>query len=290
METTIEQLENGSISDQIIEIKSVYKTGKHTIQPAFDAKIGWWAGVDRLTEDDKKGLRYYVKVGLKGEHERENTRIVLQEGLTFNLTNEVDRTNWMWVKECKDVLAMSLQDAQSSKALFYVHIEGRESEISNKKTELQFKAMTLVMEDPTTNYVNRALLLGMDMEHERPSTIKEFLLEKAKDKPTEIIRVYEGNTMKLHLLYLMAKKANQITVGSDNVIKYKEHILGMSDDSAVAYLQSNKEILGLIERDVNPQYFEEKATKVHDSQLSNIQKAQLAAKEKREQEEAEAKK
>ena len=284
METTIEQLENGTISDQVIEIKSVYKTGKHTIQPAFDPKLGWWAGVDRLSEKEKEGLNYFVKVGLKGEHERENTRIVLQDGLTFNLSNEVDRENWKWVKECKDVLAMSYQEAQSSKALFYVHIEGRESEISNKKVELQFKALSLVMEDPMTNYVNRALLLGMDMENERPSTIKEFLLEKAKDKPSDIIRIYEGNTMKLHLLYLMAKKAHKITVGSDNVIKYNEHILGMSDDSAVAYLQSNKEILGLIERDVQPEYFEEKATKVHESELTNIQKAQLAAKAKKENE------
>jgi len=297
METTIEQLENGTALDRIIEIKAIYKTTKHTIQPAFDPKTKWWAGVERLSDEQMKARNYNVIVGKQDTNDRKeahlNTKITLKDGLTFDLNNEVDLTNWRWVKQCPEV-AMSFKEAQSSKALFYVHIPGRESEIKNKSFERVHEAGSLILQDPTVNYANRALLLGMDMEGENPSTIKEFLLETASKHPDKIFRIYRDQSMKIHLLFLKGKKSGFIKVDpKDNVIYYGSTILGISDESAIAYLQANTDIMMLLERDVNPEYFNEKNEAVggislpekNTRPLTPIEKAQAAQAAKRSREE-----
>lgn len=285
--TEIEQFENGSSSDRIIEIKSVFKTGKHIIQPAWDANTGWYAGVERLSDEEKKSRNYYITVGETKERSRLNTKLTLKDGLIFDLSKEVDALNWKWVRECKEV-AMSMKEAQSGKSLFYVHIDGREAEVSNAKSDNIFEAMKHVMEDPTTNYSNRALLLGMEMDGESPAVIKEFLLEKARKKPMEILRVYRDKSMKINLLYVKAKQKGVITVNStDGVVKYGDrNILGYSDDSAIAFLQTNPDILELLEREVSPEYFSSKQEKAKDKvKMTPVEKARAAKAAKAEEQE-----
>jgi len=276
----VDQLAEGTSSNKIIEIKSLFKTGRHTIQPAFDPKTGWYAGVDRLSDEEKKTRRYYVTVGKTGEEAKENTRIKLEDGYVFDLNNEVDAINWKWVRHCPK-LAMSFAEAQKSKVEFYVHIEGREAEVSNEKTEKVFEAMKLVMEDATTNYANRALLLDMDMTGEPDSVIKEYLLTVAKKTPAKIIRIYRDKSMKINLLFVKAKQSGAITVNSlDGVVKFGAHILGYSDESAIAYLQSNEDLLELLERDVSPEYFEAKQSKAKMTPAERAAKAREAKEKK----------
>jgi len=157
---------------------------------------------------------------------------------------------------------MSYKEAQTGKALFYVHIEGREAEANNKGTKLMFDALSLVMEDPSTNWANRALLLGVDMEDQPLASIQEYLLDVAKNKPNNILRVYRDKSMKINLLFMKAKKKNVISVNpQDNVIKFGGTILGVTDDSAIAFLQENEDILELVERAVNPDYYQSKQEK-----------------------------
>jgi hypothetical protein len=258
----VEQLANGSSADKIIEIRSVYKTGKHTVQPAFDKREGWYAGVERLSDEEKKARPYNVTVGLTDKEARLNTKLVLESGLSFNLNNTVDKINWAWVMHLP-CLAMSFKEAQKGKALFYVHIEGREAEESNKRTEDIFEAESLVKNDPASNHVNRALLLGFDMEGENPAAIKEFLYTIAKSSPDKIFRVFRDKAMKIHLLFAKAKKANIITEDkTQGVFRYGSHILGVSDDACIAFLQQNSDILDLLEREINPEYYTQKTEKI----------------------------
>ena len=276
--TEIETFENGTSSNKIIEIKSVYKTGKHTIQPAKDPKTGWWSGVDRLSEEEKKGKSYYVTVGeTSKERSHLNTKLVLKDGLIFDLNNEVDALNWKWVRQCKEV-AMSFKEAQAGKALFYVHIDGREAETSNAKSEQIFDAMKCIMDDPTTNYANRALLLGLEMENEPSSVIKEFLLETAKKKPMDILRVYRDKSVQVHLLFAKAKQQNKITEGN-GVFKYGTTILGITEEASIAFLQDHKDVMELLERDVNPEYFSKQQAKAKDKTPIELAREAKAAKD-----------
>jgi len=271
------QLENGTLSDKIIEIKSVFKNGKRTVQPAFDRATGWWAGVDRLTDEEKKKLKYYVTVGNSGEQARLNTKMVLKDGMILNLSNEVDAINWKWLQHLP-CLAKSYEAAQSSKAEFYIHIEGREATLKNNRTERVFKALEKVMNDPETNYTDRALLLGVDMEGEPLPLIKEFLLDSAQKNPDKVLAIYRDGAMKIHLLYLKAKRKGVITASpSDGVIKYGNNtILGITDEAAIAYLQMNEDILQLLEQDINPEYFSKQMTKAESA--GKLTPAQAAAK------------
>ena len=255
----IEQYVNGTSSDKVIEIRSVYsKESKHKIEPAWDESISWFAGVDRLSDEEKKERPYYVKVQLIGDKSKENTTITLKHGYTFNLNKEKDKIDWEWAKHLP-CLEMSFKRAQMSKASFYVHIEGQESEKKNKETVTMYEAMKLVMEDSTSNYENRALLLGVDMSGEPLNNIKEFLLEVASKTPGKLSNVYRDKIMKLKLLYAQAKRAGVIKFsGDEKVVKYGEVVLGINEDAAIAWLQNNTDILDLLEREINPGYYARK--------------------------------
>jgi hypothetical protein len=285
--STIEQFENGTSKDKIITIKSVYKTGKHIIQPAFDASSNWYAGVARLSDEQKKGLNYFVRVGETGENSRFNTKLTLRDGFTFDLNKEVDKINWEWVKHVPCV-AMSLEDAQKGKALFYVHIEGRESHARNTRSELIFDAMGCVMQDMPSNYENKALLLGVDMSNEHPETVKEYLLDMARNSPEKILRVYRDKFMKINLLFVKAKQKGIIkVVGPDNLVKFDHIILGTSEDGSIAYLKENKDILELLDRRVNPEYNSPEETRKDEGVEANSEEKPKSGLEKyREEQEA----
>lgn len=252
--TEIEQFENGTAKDKIITLKSVYKDGTMTVQPAFSPATGWFLGVAELSEEEKKKSKYYVKVGLTGLEARQNTRLKLKEGFQLDLSKERDAINWQWLKHLP-CIAMSFEEAQRSKAYFYVHIEAREAEIRNKKTDRLYEALSYIRDDAPTNYPSRALLLGTDMEHEPLAVIKEFLDNKAKENPESIIRIYTHRSLKLYLLFHNAVKANIIRKNyDDNTYRYGTVILGINEELAVNYLsqKENQDILTLIDKQVFP--------------------------------------
>lgn len=256
-----EQKEN---YDQKITLRGVYKT-KHTVQPAYDPKTGWWAGVDRITEEDKKKLKYYVTVGMTNSDKEKNTTLVLEDGMEFDLRNERDAINWKWVQHCKEV-AGSFEEAQMNpKAMFYVFIDGKEAQKDNARTNLKFEAMKAVMEDSPTHYENRALLLGNDMRGEEVGIVKRFLLDMCEENPSKVLQAYQSKTLQTQLLYLQAKRLGKIEEGN-GFVKFGMHIIGTSDDSAIAYLQDKEhsELRKLLEMEVNPEYFAEEDVKDSD--------------------------
>ena len=255
----IDAIENGDGSNKIIELRAVFKNGKTTVQPAWDPKTNWWAGVERLSDEDKRGLSHYVTVGDESAWGKNNTKLVLTDGLEFDLNNPVDKVTWAWVKRLP-MVAMSYEKAQSSKAQFFVHIEGREAEVSNSHSDNMFAAMKYIMEDPTTNYINRALLLGMDMENEPTSVVKQYLMSVAKKTPAKILEVYRSRTMRMDLLFVSAKRLDIIHTDRDSgCIMYGRQTLGTTEKSAKAFLRENSDLVDLLERDVKPEYFSGKA-------------------------------
>ena len=119
MINSIEQLENGTVTDKIIEIKSIYKNGKTTVQPVRDPLSGWYKGVNRLSENDKRDLRFWAEP---------DTKFILREGVVLDLNKEEHRVIWNWVKH-QPCLAMSYEECQSRpEAEFYVHLQHKEAE------------------------------------------------------------------------------------------------------------------------------------------------------------------
>ena len=244
MKKSLEQLENGTPSEKKIVLKSIYKQGRLTLQPVFDPKIRWYLGVDRLSEEDKKGLTYWVDP---------TSKIRVEEGTEFNLNDDIDRMNWAWVKHSPRI-AESFEAAQRSKvALFYVHVEEDEAEKSVATTNELYEAMKYVIEDDPVNYSDRARLLGVDMKGSSSMVIKDFLLSEAKRDPKKVIEAYTSNSVSLQLLFYKGLDAGIIK--SDNgVYKYGGQILGVSIDASVAFMQApgNSSLVEQMEVEINP--------------------------------------
>jgi|GEM_PF-1912520 len=238
----------GAQNDSRIILKAVFKSGKHTVQPAKDEASGWYAGVARLSDEEKKQHPYYV--------DPTTTKIVLRNNYEFNLDAERDEINWKWVRELP-IISSSWEDAQMSpSAMFYVHIEGRETEKNIAKADKKYVALKYIFEDNPTNYSDRALILGQDFTTEHPNSIKDWLLSRAEANPQDIINLYQSKNTGIQLLYLKAKAAEFIKLTSEGVVKFENKVLGLGDDGALAYLMSAdaKEIVELLRRRVYPEY------------------------------------
>jgi len=244
----IGQLENGLPNERIIVLKALYKTknGKLTVQPAYSQRIGWFLGIPRLSEEEKRKMPYYVTP---------DSEMTITDGTEFDLNDEIDAANWKWVQHSNRI-ATSYEEAQSTPgSMFYVHIEEREAGDAVDKTAQLYKALKYVMEDKRLNYPNRARLLGVDMKNESPVVIEEFLLRTAKDSPEDIITIYESSSLSIQLLFYEALD-NGLIQKEGSVYKYGTQILGADVDLSVAFLQEsrNSKLVELIERDLKPGY------------------------------------
>ncbi len=247
-----EQLENAVASDRVIVLKNPNKT-KHTVQPAMDPKTRWYAGVPRLSDSDKNDMHF---------HTSPESKITLEDGIRFDLNNDVDRANWEWLKHLKEISPDLEGYLSNPSATFYVYIEGREARKKNNGIALTFQAQKFVFEDSPVNYEDKAMLLGFDMTGENPETVKEFLLDQASEVKSakKVIEVYTSNALSTHLLYLKAKRKGIITT-TDGLNKFGMQVLGVTDETSIAFLQEakNSQVRDLLDQNVNPEYYEEKA-------------------------------
>ena len=255
---TLDQLEKGTPSNQVIRLKSVFKQGKTTVQPVRDS-TGWYKGVERLSEDQKKSRTHWAEP---------ESKYVLKDGTTFDLAKEDMRITWEWVRHSPCVCETYEEVQMTPGAEFYVYREGQEAEKSLSRKELKFRAQELVMKDNSSNYPLRTKLLGVNMDAEHLNVLKDYLLGEAEKEPQRVISIYESHDLSFRLLLLKAMDKNIIQIDSQSgIYTYGNTVLGMTEDSAIHWMQdsSNKNLVTLLEQEANPEYFakEEAKAKPH---------------------------
>jgi hypothetical protein len=241
------QLENGTPADRIVVIKSVYKTGKTTVQPVSDG-TGWYKGVPRLSDDDKRKLKHWAEP---------TSKFILKEGITFDLNDEAQKMTWEWVKHSPCIAVNEDACQHTPGAEFYIYLENEVAAKSISRRELKFKAITCIMNDNSVNYPMRSELLGVNMDYAKPDVIKDFLLEQAEQVPEKVLNIYEGANVSVRLLLLKARKKQVITVDEAGFYRYGNVVLGMSEANAVAWLQDkeHKHLIERIEQETNPEFY-----------------------------------
>lgn len=252
---TLEQLEEGTPSHQVIRLKSVYKQGKTTVQPVKDG-TGWYKGVERLSEDQKKSRTHWAEP---------TSKYVLKDGTTFDLSDEAMRITWAWVKH-SPCIALTYEEVQFTPGTeFFIHVDGEEAQKSVTRKETKYKAARLIMEDNAANYPLRAKLLGVNMDNEVAIVLKEYLLDQADTVPEKVISIYESHDLSYRLLLLKAMDKDIIKRDAQSgIYTYGNTVLGMTEDTAVAWMQdkNNRSLVELMEKEANPEYFvKEEATK-----------------------------
>ena len=246
---SIQQMENGAVTDKIIEIKSIYKNGKTTVQPVRDQLANWYKGVERLSDEDKRHLKFWADP---------DTNFTLKDGVVFDLNREDHKITWDWIKH-QPCLAMSYDECQSRPAAeFYVHMRNKEAQKRISIKKLKAKASALVLADPSSNYPLRSKLLGVNMDGEREvDVILDFLLDQAESAPNKIIKIYEDKLISLRMLLIAAVEKNKVFIDPSGAYRYGNLYLGMSEESAIEWMNSsdNRSTVLLLEQEVNPEYF-----------------------------------
>jgi hypothetical protein len=244
----IAQLENGTATDKIIRLKSVYKTGKTTVQPVKDKITGWYKGIPRLSEEEKRKKVYWAEP---------NSKFVIKDGTTFDLSDEAQKITWEWVKHCPCIADTEEECQFTKEAEFFIYLENKSAAESVSRKERRFKAEKYIIEDNASNYPTRASLLGVQMDGESPMVIKDFLLTQAEQSPDKILAIYEGYDVSLRLLLLKARKNNIITTDSSGLFLYGNTAIGMTETSVISWMQDpkNKHLVEMLEKEVNPEYF-----------------------------------
>jgi len=238
---TLEQLEAEGAT---IELKAVFKEGGLRLAPVADpARPGFYLGVEKLSEDEKKNRTYYI--------EPEKLVLRIKEGTTFNLSDEVDKLNWRWVKYSPHIAMSFVEAQQGTQIWYYVHVQERESQEHISRLESRVKAGNLILADDPINYISRARLTGMDMRGQTIIEIKEYLLDTASTHPQKILDSYDEGQIGIRLAVLNALDKGVINFDG-HVYTYNNVTLGMSEDSIIDYvgLSRNRQLFELIQRDL----------------------------------------
>lgn len=245
---TLEQMEKGTPANKIIKLKSVFKQGKTTVQPVKDG-TGWYRGVERLSEDQKKSRTHWAEP---------TSKYVIKDGTTFDLNDEAMRITWEWVKHSA-CIADTYEEVQFTPGTeFYIFIEGEEAQKSVSRKEKKYKASKLVMEDNAANYPLRCKLLGVSMDGEPSIVLKEYLLEEADKETDKVIAIYESHDLSYRLLLLKAIDKGIVSKDLQSGIHtYGNTVMGMTQDACLAWMQDtqNKHLVELLEKETNPEYF-----------------------------------
>ncbi len=243
----VEQLENGTPLDKIIVLKSVFKQGKTTVQPVADG-MGWYKGIPRLSEDEKRALVHWAEP---------ESKFVIKEGTTFNLNDDAQRITWNWVQFSPCICATKDEVQHTPGAEFYIHLENEEAKANVSKMELKFKATEYVLKDNSVNYPMRAELLGVNMDGESPIIIKDYLMEMADKSPEKILGIYAAKDISIRLLLLKALKKQIIRIGDGGLYMYGSNVLGTTETTSISWLANpdNAEIVKVLQREVDPNYF-----------------------------------
>lgn len=261
----------------IIVLRSVYgKVGQiYYIQPVKDPKTGRYPDCVRrinsmgdmiMSDDDRNSGKVLVP---------ENKVYEVQDGLQLNLEDPYDNAEWECIKYAP-IIAPS-RDARDSKGNLLI-----DGEIAEGKTHARYGVAELYVEAPGVEVAKKvntlklrhdaeeyifddakgaegrvfiARLLGKNMKNAPDSEVTEYLLGIAAKDPKKIIDVYSGSDTGLRLLIIEAREKSVIVVKNKVFTYADEIILGVSEDSVLAFLKDpkNKKVLELIKRDTYPE-------------------------------------
>lgn len=186
---------------------------------------------------------------------KEDERIEIYDGKTFDLDNPLERNIWTCIKD--SFLIAPERDSKDSKgnllidggpkrygqAEFYVERLGVESEKRIERIKLVTKAFTYIEQDSAKGRLTKTRLLGKSMRNAPDSDVQDYLYQRAEKDPMVVIDLYTGSDTALKLLLIDAKEQRVINLQS-GVWMYGDVRLGTTDESILLFLKipANKTI------------------------------------------------
>lgn len=261
----------------IIILRSVYgKVGQvYYIQPIKNPKTGLYPDCVRrvnsmgdmiLSDKDRNSGAVLIP---------ENRVFEVRDGSQYDLEDPYQAAEWECIKyapiiapsrDARDAHGNLLIDGEIpfgktntryGVAELYVEAPGVEVAKKVSKKKLIFDAQSYIFNDEkgAGGRVMKARLLGKNMKNAPDAEVQEYLLNIAAKDPKKIIDLYTGTDMTLRLLLIEAREKGVIVVKNKVFIYADDVVLGVSEDSVLAFLKDpkNKNILQLIKRDTFPE-------------------------------------
>ena len=265
----------------VIVLRSVYgKVGmKYMINPVKDPNTKQYPDCVRrinsngdmiLSDADRNSGKIFIP---------ENAVITVEDGTTFDLSNETQKARWEAIKHCKliapsrfatDADGVSLIDGKQDKyntsprygiAELYIDIPGVETAQRVSKKKLVHKALDYIFNDEQglEGLLTKAKLLGHKMINAPAADVEDYLVSVAEKDPKKIIDLYTGTDTRLRLLLVDARDKKVIYI-KDKLYMYADNIvLGATDTAVITWMKDpkHKKILDLIIKDTYPDLYPE---------------------------------
>lgn len=265
----------------IIVLRSVYgKVGqKYLINPCKDPITKRFPDcvkrVDSngdmiLTDAERNSGKFFIP---------EDTVFTIEDGTTYDLSDEIQRATWEAVKHCKliapsrfakDANGVSLIDGKQDKyntkprygvAELYVDMPGVETAQRVSRKKLVHQALEYIFNEPQglEGLITKAKLLGHRMTNAPAADVEDYLASVAEKDPKRIIDLYTGSDTRLRLLLVDARDKKVIYM-KDKVYMFGDNIvLGATDDAVITWMKDpkHKKLLDLITKDTYPDLYPE---------------------------------
>jgi hypothetical protein len=225
--------------NDIIILKAVWgKTqGSLLLNPVRDDVTGKFKGVEELNEEElRKSVRPVYP----------DTQRKITDGLKIDRRNQVDKIDWEWIKENKEIVG-SIEEARSSpQALFYIDQPDKELEKRLAKSDLVFEAETIVRGLSVNEQIEMCRLLGQNVKGYRPIDVRDYLLERSHSAPAKILDAKADPNAKEKLFLFDLVDAGKVKKDQAGMYKFGDIILGLNTRSAIEWLndKKNRDIVG----------------------------------------------
>jgi hypothetical protein len=250
-------------SNKVIRLVSPRKglTGqfepKVTIEPTKDINGELMGAARSLTREQIESSQY-VPCGYHIDHTgrpRAATKVVLKDGYEFDLSKEVDRLNWGFVKHSNTIALTETEMNNKRYALFFIEMPMEyqaKERLSN--FEVKLKAWQMINDLTSTDLHHVAGMLGYRLPMMEDSIIKTWLFDFANTSDfnsSRVIDTISGPDYPVMLLYLKAREKGIITF-SDGMYRFNEHFLGASESQMKQMLKDggNSSIVEAIEAEL----------------------------------------
>lgn len=273
-------LRNSDLIDNVVVLRSVYgPVGmKYFFNPCKDKTGQFPDCVKRvnaqgdliLTDAERNSGKYFIG---------ENEVIIVENGTTFNLNNEMDKAKWEAIKNnpiiaperwAKDSNGNYLIDGTIGKhstkprygiAELYVDRPGLDSQIALTKKKKIHNAISYILDDERGHegHLLMAKLLGKKMDGAPVADVEDYLVQIAEKDPQKIIDLYSGDDLNLRLLFVDARDKRVIVRKSGAYFYSDTVVLGATDEAALTWMKTakNAKTLELIKKDTYPEMYKE---------------------------------
>lgn len=260
------------MENKIITLRTVYKVKEYHFQPTKQPNGLNWDFV-KPVRVDHDGQSYMVL----SEAERndpmsayfipEDMDIVVTEGTTFDLSDQLQYNKWMAIKD-NDLIA-PMRDARDAEGNFlidgdkkrygvaelYVDVAGEDSERSVNRRKLILEAQQYVFGDSPNGILTKCRLLGRNMKNAPFTDAQDLLLQEAEKRPNKVIDLYTGQDTGIQLLILDAKEKG-ILRKVNGWYMYGDTNMGATDEAVLTFLKTpmNKPTFDAFRNHVYPEF------------------------------------